>query len=408
MAPRQRGRDAGLCKKKVADRGGRVSRPIPIPTRDASASGKITGHWGEDAVGFKWTEQDSVDNRLQQMDVGRFYSATIWTPQEMTLKGIAVRIGEKSEASILFDTELLRVVCGWTGEFLEFNPARYGIIGPPKVGKEIAFHSPRQPGWSRDGAFQDPRPKPFGPLPREWAKYRGLHLHGDRIVFEYSVGPKQVVVLDSPWIETLGDDKVFSRELEIEPSDTDLEVLVAAAGTPVKLVCEPNVAVLDRRAEQPITAKVAKHDQPVRLKLLFPFSANSASSAFLLFLFLREQRLKLRQLAERGEVRVLLNMLEVVEPGGDRFFQAVERQVEVLLPLGLFRLGGLRFVFHAECRAQTVGTCGVVEHAAFLLVCGTDLSRGRQLPQLSTGLGDFGPLSALRQFAGSNAQQAGE
>lgn len=155
MAPRQCGRDARVCKKKVTDRSGRVSRPTP--TRDASATHKITGHWGEDAVGFKWTEQDSVDNRLQQMDVGQFYSATIWTPKEMTLKGIAVRIGEKSEASILFDTELLRVVCGWTGEFLEFNPARYGIISPPKVGKDIAFHSPRQPGWSREGQFADPR-----------------------------------------------------------------------------------------------------------------------------------------------------------------------------------------------------------------------------------------------------------
>ena len=237
MAARQRGRDAGLCKKKVD---GSLRDPKLASRSDAATlkPGKITGHWGEDAVGFKWTEQDSVDNRLQQMDVGRFYSATIWTPQEMTLKGIAVRIGEKSEASILFDTELLRVVCGWSGDgkFLEFNPARYGIISPPKIGAEPAFHSPRQPGWSRDGEFRDPRPKPFGPLPREWAKYRGLHLHGDRVVFEYTVGPKQVVVLDSPWIETLDDDKVFSRELEIEPSDTDLEVLVAAAGTPVKLV----------------------------------------------------------------------------------------------------------------------------------------------------------------------------
>lgn len=242
--------------------------------------GKITGHWGEDAVGFKWTEQDSVDNRLQQMDVGRFYSATIWTPKEMTLKGIAVRIGEKSEASILFDTELLRVVCGWTGEFLEFNPARYGIIGPPKVGKDIAFHSPRQPGWSREGQFTDPRPKPFGPLPREWAKYRGLHLHGDRVVFEYTVGPKQVVVLESPWIETIDDEKVFSRELEIDASDTELELLVTSARDPVKLICEPNVATLDHREGRPITAKVAKHNQPVRLKLLFPFSAKSAQSAF--------------------------------------------------------------------------------------------------------------------------------
>src|SRR5690349_16723791 len=108
-----------------ARRAGGVSPPVDS-SRDPRTGGltpparqnqpnKITGHWGEDAVGFRWTEQDSVDDRLSQMDVGRFYSATIATPQEMTLKGIAVRIGENSEAAVLFDTELLRVVCGWSG-----------------------------------------------------------------------------------------------------------------------------------------------------------------------------------------------------------------------------------------------------------------------------------------------------
>ena len=205
------------------------------------------------------------------MDVGRFYSATIWTPKEMTLKGIAVRIGEKSEASILFDTELLRVVCGWTGEFLEFNPARYGIIGPPKVGKEIAFHSPRQPGWSREGQFADPRPKPFGPLPRKWAKYRGLHLHGNRVVFEYTVGSKQVVVLESPWIETVGDRRFVTRELEIAPSEEELELLVAEPGSKVELVADAAFVKLTSGGEKsPTTAKVAVHDKTLRLKLLFP------------------------------------------------------------------------------------------------------------------------------------------
>ncbi len=286
MAPRQYRWDAGVCKKKVAElssltlRVGTSKGNVPDSESQATKKpNKITGHWGEDAVGFKWTEQDSVDNRLQQMDVGRFYSATIWTPKEMTLKGIAVRIGEKSEASVMFDTELLRVVCGWSGEFLEFNPARYGIIGPPKVGKEIAFHSPRQPGWSREGAFKDPRPKPFGPLPREWAKYRGLHLHGDRVVFEYTVGPKQIVVLESPWVETIGDRKFVTRELEIAPSDSEMELLVAEGGSQVELVADAAIVTLNRGdTKSPITAKIVAHDKAVRLKLLFPISANSTAS----------------------------------------------------------------------------------------------------------------------------------
>ena len=318
-------------QKKVVDG---APRDPKLASRSNAATlkpGKITGHWGEDAVGFKWTEQDSVDNRLQQMDVGRFYSATIWTPKEMTLKGIAVRIGEKSEASILFDTELLRVVCGWTGEFLEFNPARYGIISPPKVGKEIAFHSPRQPGWSRGeggsrrakggkddshSAFPIPNsdfPK-HGPLPREWAKYRGLHLHGDRVVFEYTVGPKQVVVLESPWIETIDGEKVFTRELEIAPSGSDLELLVAEPGTLVKLVCDEIVATLERHDDKdPITVKVPPHTQSVRLKLFFPASAKSASSVFQKL----DERTRMTRISRKDTEKTSLQQL--VEPGPARW-----------------------------------------------------------------------------------------
>ncbi len=236
-------------------------------------------HWGVEAVGFKWTEQDSVDNRLQSMDVGRFYSATIWTPTEMTLKGIAVRVGEKQEASVLFDTELLRVTCGWSGEFLKFDPARFGIIGPPRIGAPPVFSSPRQPGWTHEGSWKDPRPKPFGPLPRQWAKYRGLYQHGDRIVFKYTVGLKEVEVLESPWLETIDGSMFITRELEIAPSADELELLVAAAGAKVELVVDATVGTLDRGdGKEPITAKVAKHEQPVRLKLLFPLSVKSVSS----------------------------------------------------------------------------------------------------------------------------------
>lgn len=266
-------------------------------------------------MGFKWTEQDSVDDRLSQMDVGQFYSATIWTPHEMTLKGIAVRIGEQSEGAILFDTELLRVVCGWSGgTFLEFNPARYGIIGPPKVGKDIAFHSPRQPGWARDGKFDDPRSKPFGPLPRDWAKYRGLHRHGDRVVFEYSVGPKQVIVLESPWLETLDGEKVFSRELEIEASDTKLELLVAERGTPVKLVCDENVATLEQNdGKSPITVTVPPHTQAVRLTLYFPASAKPASSVFSKL----DERTRMPRISRRNTEKTALQRL--AEPGPPRW-----------------------------------------------------------------------------------------
>ena len=58
----------------------------------------------------------------------------------------------------------------------------------------------------------------------------------------------------------------------------------------------------------------------------------------LLLRALFEQRLKPWQLAEWGEVGVLLDMVEVVVAGGEGFFQAGERQVEVsFITARLFR-----------------------------------------------------------------------
>ena len=55
------------------------------------------------------------------------------------------------------------------------------------------------------------------------------------------------------------------------------------------------------------------------------------SALRLLLRALFEQRWKLRQLAERSEIRVPLHVVEVVEPGGDSFWQTVEG----LLALGM-------------------------------------------------------------------------
>ena len=40
---------------------------------------------------------------------------------------------------------------------------------------------------------------PTAPLPKEWAKFKGLHLNGDRTLLRYTVAGAEV--LESPWIE---------------------------------------------------------------------------------------------------------------------------------------------------------------------------------------------------------------
>ena len=62
-----------------------------------------------------------------------------------------------------------------------------------------------------------------------------------------------------------------------------------------------------------------------------PSALRLRSRCWLLLRALFEQRWKLRQLAERSEIRVPLHVVEVVEPGDDSFLQTVEG----LLALGM-------------------------------------------------------------------------
>ena len=49
-------------------------------------------------------ESDWVDSRWQQMDVGTFLASNLQTPAGWVAKGISVRVGEKGEASVCYDT----------------------------------------------------------------------------------------------------------------------------------------------------------------------------------------------------------------------------------------------------------------------------------------------------------------
>lgn len=272
-APRPFHANLEAVKKKVASAG-----------NPAASGGRITGHWGEDAVGFRWTEQDSVDNRFQQMDTGRFFSGTIYTlpgpqrPLSHTAKAICVRLGEAADAAVCFDTELLRMSAGWSGKFLDIDPARYGIIVPPKIAGDIHFTTPVQPGWTADGDWTDRRPfAPFGPLPREQAKYRGLYRHGDHVTFAYRVGDADV--LESPWSQRLGQTRVFLRTLEIGASQKSLKMAVCGADgqallTHRRWVDSKNNAnpvdqlvTLTPPGTSPQILAIGPHDQPLVLQL---------------------------------------------------------------------------------------------------------------------------------------------
>jgi hypothetical protein len=169
----------------------------------------------------KQVEADWVDDRFAKMDTGPFFSGSIALPGGGRVnKGIVVKL-DGGNAAAVFDTELLAWCAGWTGGFVEINPARFGLIGSPKPAGKIVFQNPPRPGWAGpDGSFGDPRPAPHGPLPQAWGRYAGLYLHGEKVVLSYQVAGTRID--ESPSFQVIDGRHCFVRDLRIAPHERPL------------------------------------------------------------------------------------------------------------------------------------------------------------------------------------------
>jgi hypothetical protein len=164
-----------------------------------------------------------------QMELG---PALFWTLQaaenNIAQKGIAVRLDDgpggltKGRAWMTYDHDTMRLASATTGEFVDWRGIAYDGSHGTHTSLTGTRHllNPPGPGWAHPdtGSWDDPRPldragKPYGPLPREWAQYRGAYLHGSRVVLSYTVGDTSV--LDSPgWLD-YGTTPVFFRTLNL-------------------------------------------------------------------------------------------------------------------------------------------------------------------------------------------------
>ncbi len=203
--------------------------------------------------GKKWSD----------MDYGPFMSHSFETRvpvKNVAYKGIRVRLGSDG-ASMIFDADLLRWSGGWLKSSLDWKSIVYdgSHNTHPKVLGEPVFTNPMLPGWARGGEFRDPRKLPYGPLPREHGEYKGLYLHGERVILSYTVGKAAV-------LETAGlEGQVLTRTLEVGPSEEDLVLQVAAGTTPVAAVG----GTLDRSEPGHVRIKVPARGATARVKILY-------------------------------------------------------------------------------------------------------------------------------------------
>ncbi|MBV8881952.1 MAG: ThuA domain-containing protein, partial [Planctomycetaceae bacterium] len=160
------------------------AKPPKVLPSDPGLEGGKGGHWGQSG------EKDWADARWNQADVGPFMTSALKVGDRTILRAISVKVGD---GGVVFDPADCTIRAGWTGGFLAFSPARYGLIEMPKIAGQVQFALPSGPGWDAP------------------VKYRGLHLAGNRVVFEYEVGDAKV-------LEASGfEDGMFVRTLEIGP-----------------------------------------------------------------------------------------------------------------------------------------------------------------------------------------------
>ncbi len=164
--------------------------------------------------------------RWDAMDLGPFQSGTFKVGDQITAKGIALKVGTAAEqGTVLFDTELLRWSAAWTGGFIKFPPARGGLEGQITPDGQVQLRSGYAPGWALAGEIgDDPRDRHQGHLPAEVAKYRGLQLQGTRVIVSYNVG--KAMVRETANLAALAGAPVFERRVQLEPSGEALSMLI--------------------------------------------------------------------------------------------------------------------------------------------------------------------------------------
>ena len=173
--------------------------------------------------------------RADRMDYGPFLSTTVENPRGensskgkggVADKGIVVRHG-KREGATVFDSDTLRMAAAWTGGWLQLKGVAFdGAHGPnpgAPANAQVFYETDPAPGWCPNGTFAESRvmpvlgpeyaQRPLGPLPKSHAKYLGLFLHGERVIFHYRVGTAEV--LESPDLRSVANRQVIVRELEV-------------------------------------------------------------------------------------------------------------------------------------------------------------------------------------------------
>jgi glucose/arabinose dehydrogenase/plastocyanin len=174
---------------------------------------------------------------MNLMNHGPFVSTTLTldpqSPRAIIVhKGIAVRTGPDS--TMVFDTDLLRVVGAWTGGMLDWRSARDSLQEWPTPDGHMHFLNAPKAGWNTSADLSDTRSgsatlnnaRRYGPIGGN-RRYEGLHVQGDNVVFSLDVGGAKI--REQFGFARPGGEPVFTRTINVAPTTGTLHLLVVTA-----------------------------------------------------------------------------------------------------------------------------------------------------------------------------------
>ncbi len=232
----------------------------------------------------------AVPTRGADMDYGPFLCYTVQSSNETTCKGVTVSLSAgTNRAAVVFDTDTLRYATAWSGGWLDLTKTHLATEKgelPPRVVGKVEWTNKSGPGWASNGNWSDPRTNGLGPMPKDWAHYKGLFRNGSHVVFHYTVGDCDV--LDMPGLIGSKGFGFFTRTLRIAPNAKPMLLRLREAGCatlPSGVPC-PAVVVLEGKGVEPrlngdqIEATIAPHQEPVVVKFLFVDSEHGQAIPF--------------------------------------------------------------------------------------------------------------------------------
>lgn len=190
--------------------------------------------------GMSTVEERKGPRKAPQYVLQDYGNVLFWTMQveggNIAQKGMTVRVDDgpggvaAGKAWMLYDHDTMRLAAAWTGDkFVDWRGIAFdGSHGThTSIVGEKKFVFPNVPMWANPvkGGYEDSRilgrdNKPYGPLPGEWVKFRGLQYAGGEAVIDYTVGETEIQEVPQ-WD---GGAEAFVRVMKVGPGKKPLRM----------------------------------------------------------------------------------------------------------------------------------------------------------------------------------------